>query len=137
MVATHIMLAIYGAIVIGGIGIFPVTGWLALTEYRSLGFAKSVRSVYFWILVNVTVGSVAVGWICAVRAAAILMGAANLTWYWQMLLIVPFGAILLAKTGVNWAARHSSNASWARWVAICIGTLCWWIWVVFFGVSMQ
>lgn len=126
----HVLLALYGAIVIGGLFLVFNMGRLAVLEFWDKG-AVAFREVYFWLSANQSAQAVFVGGICAVRAIDILAGQPAASSASPWVLVGCFAGLLLTKTGFNYASTLTMKRGKLVWRSLLAATLAWWVFVAF------
>jgi hypothetical protein len=113
------LLLLYGAIVISSAFLIGSMGRLAAKELGRVGGRAAVRSIYFWLALNLAVQGAALVVICGLRTVDAFRGifAAG---GWDGWMVLGFTLLLLSKMGFNWAGT----------LALRHGTVVWWGYIV-------
>lgn len=130
-----LLLALYGAIVIGGV--FLVVSFARLAILEAWKRKRAVlRSVYFWLSANQAAQAFFIGVICTTRAVDVLSGAGGAValsggqasshpW----VLVGSFAGLLITKTGFNYATTMVMKRGKLVWRLLLVATLSWWVFV--------
>lgn len=128
--SSEILLALYGAIVIGGLFLVFNMGRLALTELWEKGPKVALREVYFWLSLNHAAQGIFIGGICVIRGLDLLLFNKASSYPW--VLVAMFGGLLLTKTGFNYASTMTMRRGRLAWRLLIVATLAWWAFVALF-----
>lgn len=122
---------IYGGIVIASGFLICSMARLAGREYSRIGGYEAIRSIYFWLALNLAISSCALVIICGIRTLDAFHGVSGASSEWTVPLIVGFGLLLISKAGFNWAGTLGMPHGRAVWWSFVVSMVLW----IVFGIA--